>query len=671
MLKRKILVVLVLAIFLLGTGTLAAANQVFNDVPGNHWAANDIARMQAKGVLMGVSATNYAPNDPVTREMLVVMLVRILDKQDEATGTIPVSFTQRDRVSGYAVGSMAFAVREGIISGNLLNSDPRAPVPRHEVAMIVTRAMGITDEAAVRQNASLNFVDAATIPSGSRGYVAVMQERGIMGGGADGRFTPNDPLTRAQIAAILNRIDNQVGALTDNTTIGRITGVSSSALTIENAAGTMQQINLAPNALVFRLGVISRVVDLTPGQTVEIITDSAGRALYINQGNFEFNQVRVVEGEITEIMGQNLLLLTIAVDGGNTNTYTLSATATIRIDNQNATSSQLAQGQIVRAEITGTVINSIQVSNEQRIINGTISDINVSERTITVERVGNLGEIRFNVDNNTVIQLERRDVYLRDLVVEQDVTVIARGNRATRIDARDLRQTITGELIRVSFTPDVTITVLNNVTNREGTYRVAEDVDIRRDRTRNLTLRDIFPGEEIDIDLGNGVVTHITASREHNRVEGIIREVRIGATPTLVIVTDDGTEETHPIAHNARIRRDGLNVSINEIQFGEWARLELEGRQAVRVDVEAAHINRYLIGTVENIHNAAQVIVVSELETRENRQVFWDSDTVVIRDNRVRYVSNLRQRDEVVIIGRTDGGIFWANTIMITASGRN
>ena len=666
MLKRKIVAVLVLVMFLLGIGTVAAANQVFNDVPGNHWAANDIARMQAKGVLMGVSATNYAPNDPVTREMLVVMLVRILDKQDEAVGIIPESFVQRDRVSGYAVGSMAYAVREGIISGDLLNSDPRAPISRHEVAIIVTRAMGLDDEAFAMRNATLDYIDALSIPVASRGYVAVMQERGIMGGGADGRFTPNDPLTRAQIAAVINRVDNQVKALTENTIIGRVTGVSYSVLTIENASGATQQISLSSNALVFRFGGISRLIDIPVGQMVEVIKDSAGRALYVNQDNFEFNQV--IEGEITDIMGQNLLVITITDSDGYSNTYTLGANATVRRDSQAATSAQLTEGQFVSAEVTGNIINSIEIINAQRVINGTIRNVNVSEGTITVERADGQGQIRITTDSNTVIQRERRDVNLRDLVVEQRVEVVVRGNRAIRIDASDLRQTISGELVEVSFTPDVTITILNEVTQREETYRVSENVDIRRDRTRNLTLRDIFPGEEIDIDLGNGVVTHIVASREQSRVEGIIREVRIGAIPMLVIVTDDGVEETHPIAHNARIRRDGVNSAIYEIQFGEWVRLELEGRQAIRVDIETTHINRYIIGTVENIHNAAQVIVITELDSRETRQVFWDSDTVVIRNNRIRDIYNLNQRDEVVIIGRTDGGLFWANTIMVTAS---
>lgn len=667
MLKRKMLAVLVLIMFLLTTGT-AAASQVFSDVPVNHWAAKDIARMKAKGVLGGVSATSYAPNDPVTREMLVVMLVRVLGKQGEAAGTIPASFSQRDRVSSYATGAMAYAVREGIISGGLLHSDPRGPVSRHEVAEIVVRAMGMASEAAAKQNAPLNYSDAASIPLASRGYVAVMQEKGIMGGGADGRFNPNDPLTRAQIASVLNRVDNQVKALTANTIKGKVFGVSSSVLTIENASGVIQPINLAPDVLVFRPGGAARVTDLSPGQMVEIITDTGGKALYIDQGQFEFDQV-TLEGEITDIIsGQNLVLLTIKDNQGKTDTYTLSSTAVIKIDNQNATASQLAKGQPIKAKITGKTINSLEVSDAQRIINGKIKSIDLSGKTLTIERTGGLGETLVNVDNATVIQLDRKEVDLKDLIEEQEVMVIARGSKATRIDAQNLEKTITGVLVKVSFAPDVTITVLNEDTQREETYKVHENVSIRRDRTRNLTLRDIFPGDEVDVDLKNRVVTNIFAAKAESRTEGNVKEVRIGAVPTLVIVANDGKEESYPVASTARIRRDGLSISLHEIQYGDWVRLEVEGRQAVRVDVEARYTNRYLIGTVENIHKAAQVIVISEMDSRENKQVFWDSDTVVIRNNRIRDIEYLSQRDEVVVVGRFDGGLFWANTIVIIVS---
>ncbi len=139
----------------------------------------------------------------------------------------------------------------------------------------------------------------------------------------------------------------------------------------------------------------------------------------------------------------------------------------------------------------------------------------------------------------------------------------------------------------------------------------------------------------------------------------------MGATPTIVIVNSDGEEKAYPIASGARIRKDGVTVNINEIEFGDWAELQIEGNQATRVDVEARYNNRYLVGSVQNIHNAAQVIVISELESRENRQVFWDSDTTVIRNNRTRDVSYLSENDEVVVTGFYEGGLFWARTIVV------
>lgn len=661
------LTVLILLVFLLSTGVAVAASQVFSDVPGNHWAAKDIARMKAKGVLGGVSETRYAPNDPVTREMLVVMLARVLGEQGEASGTIPASFVQRDNVSSWATGSMSYAVREGIISGSLLHSDPKGAVSRHEVAEIVVKAMGLTTEANSKQNVILDYFDASSIPLSSRGYVAVMKDKEIMAGSSDGNFNPNDPLTRAQIASVLNRVDNHLQKLTSTTVKGKVFGISSSVLTIENASGVIEPINLASNVLVFRAGGISELTSLNSGEMVEIIKDSGGKVLYIDQGQYQFDKI-TLEGEITDIVGQTIKVLTIKSNNNTSDTYTLSSSAIIRIDDQNGVASQLAKGQAVTAVISDQSITSIHVSNAQRVINGTITEIDLDDKTITLERTSDLGEIVLNIDNSTEIILSKKEIDLEDLIEEQEVMVIASGTKATRIDVNDLEKTITGILVEISYSPDVTLTILNEDTDKEETYYIDADVSIRRDRNRDLTLRQIYAGDEIDIDLINRNVTSIYATSVEDDAEGTVKEIRLGATPAIVIVTDDGEEKTVPVASDARIRKDGATINLREIEFGDWAELEIEGTQATRVDIEAKYSNRYLIGTVENIHEAAQVIVIYETETRENRQVFWDSDTTVIRNDRTRSVSYLSAKDEVIITGIYEGGLFWARTIVIVSN---
>lgn len=53
---------------------------------------------------------------------------------------------------------------------------------------------------------ALTFTDSASIQSWSAEYVSALSAMGILTGMGDGRFCPNDPMTRAQIAAVLYKM---------------------------------------------------------------------------------------------------------------------------------------------------------------------------------------------------------------------------------------------------------------------------------------------------------------------------------------------------------------------------------------------------------------------------------------------------------------------------------
>jgi hypothetical protein len=75
-----------MAVFLLkarhGTAYVPPAVGVstgFSDVPTTHWAAAWIKQLAAEGITGGCSASNYCPEQPVTRAQMAVFLVRAFD----------------------------------------------------------------------------------------------------------------------------------------------------------------------------------------------------------------------------------------------------------------------------------------------------------------------------------------------------------------------------------------------------------------------------------------------------------------------------------------------------------------------------------------------------------------------------------------------------------------
>ena len=52
-----------------------AAGKTFTDIK-NHWAQKDIESMAAKGIIKGVSDTEFAPNNNITRSAFLALVVR-------------------------------------------------------------------------------------------------------------------------------------------------------------------------------------------------------------------------------------------------------------------------------------------------------------------------------------------------------------------------------------------------------------------------------------------------------------------------------------------------------------------------------------------------------------------------------------------------------------------
>ena len=122
---------------LAGEPALTAKDTTFTDVPEDEWYANAVAWAVATGLTSGVSATEFAPDEPVSREQLVTFLWRYADKPDSTQSLS--AFSDAGKVSDYAVTAMQWAVEQGIVKGSDGKLLPKTSATRAEIANIFMR----------------------------------------------------------------------------------------------------------------------------------------------------------------------------------------------------------------------------------------------------------------------------------------------------------------------------------------------------------------------------------------------------------------------------------------------------------------------------------------------------------------------------------------------------
>lgn len=123
-------------------GSPEAPAPAFPDVRADFYYAQPIAWAEANGIVTGYEDGTFGPEDNITREQLAAILYRFARYKgwDTGAGVSLERFPDAGRISPYAVQPIAWAVGEGLISGMANGTmSPGGTATRAEAATILMR----------------------------------------------------------------------------------------------------------------------------------------------------------------------------------------------------------------------------------------------------------------------------------------------------------------------------------------------------------------------------------------------------------------------------------------------------------------------------------------------------------------------------------------------------
>lgn len=177
----------------------------FSDVPANQWYAPAVSYVTQRGLFSGVSETQFAPSQSMTRGMLVSVLYRF--NGTSHTGSSPFADVSSDAWYGNAV---SWAYANNLVSGVSDTSfAPNTPITREQAAVMLARYLKFSSVAL--ENGTPDFQDTASISGYAKESVGAMQKAGLLSGDNEGNFRPDAQITRPEIASIFMRLCQKYG----------------------------------------------------------------------------------------------------------------------------------------------------------------------------------------------------------------------------------------------------------------------------------------------------------------------------------------------------------------------------------------------------------------------------------------------------------------------------
>lgn len=264
----------------------------FSDVPG-HWAESDVMRLAALELVKGYPDRTFKPDQLVNRLEAVVLVIRSggFAAEAEKKASLKARPARAGAGAGRAAGAaesvsaptpwvpwgqayLDLAVEKGFLPlSKPEDFDYADPATRLEVAALLARALYLVSPGAVPEPESFgqtdsppagaaalkSFSDEAAVPPADRVIIRAVAAAGVMTGYPDGAFRPLQPLTRAELAAVLSRLVDRgwVKTASGRRLAGWISGMENQKgkleLELTSLAG-VQKLQVAAGARCYREG---------------------------------------------------------------------------------------------------------------------------------------------------------------------------------------------------------------------------------------------------------------------------------------------------------------------------------------------------------------------------------------------------------------------------------
>ena len=169
----------------------------FSDV-SDTWAKASIEKMTAKGIINGYSDGTFKPEQSVTRAEMAKMISVLL-----GLGTDGKSIFEDVADGEWFSGYVAAAAQSGIVKGADGRFMPNEYITRQDAAVMIARALEFKGKTVAADTP--RFADNNLIADYAAPYVGALANMGVVNG-SDGKFMPLSNITRAETAALLDRI---------------------------------------------------------------------------------------------------------------------------------------------------------------------------------------------------------------------------------------------------------------------------------------------------------------------------------------------------------------------------------------------------------------------------------------------------------------------------------
>ncbi|KKM12810.1 hypothetical protein SY88_01660 [Clostridiales bacterium PH28_bin88] len=570
------------------------------DIKG-HWAELEIEKMGAKGLIKGFEDLSFRPGNEVTHQEVVAMLVRAMGLEDEAevSASALLNLKHKEQLSPWAGKYLALAVESGLVlPGELVTIIPNKPAKRGEVAAYLARVLIWARLTTAESSGAVSFRDAEEISAELMAYVSPVYTWGLMLGDNQRKFQPNKPVTRAEMAVILARLDTLLENVGEDDedeervtgTLNRITLGDNPSIKIEQQDGAVVTFSVADDAPIYRNNRRADLEDLKVGDLVEAVVDG-DEATFI--AATAPNVIVAVEGLLKSV-DLDARTIKLNLENGSEAVYQLAAGVQVKINGRTASSADLRQGDTVKLFVRDGQVIKVEARANQQEVKGIITAVTLGPPAkITIKRENNTTSV-YTMGSNPEIVLDGTAAGLADILPGYQADITLLDGKVSRLIVANKEVEVRGTIKSVTIGSPQSL-ILKRSDGFESRFEVADEAQIKLDG-ESVTLAQLLGlGVRLRLREHRAISVEATTITE---VTGSVKSVTLGTPSQVTVLKEGGQEETFTLAVEPEIEVDGEDAELSELKTGYRIRLRIRDGKVIEIDASTTYS---VEGTVQSL----------------------------------------------------------------------
>ena len=513
--------VIILALLVAVTGVAYAENNTskFTDIDG-HWAEQHIISVYNKGLMGGVTESQFKPGDLVKNYDALVSISRMVNRENDINMEqleikYQESVIEKFKVPEYAIEHIIVCLEKGIITNADISMFAKYPnATKNNIVKYLGMAFGVKFD----ENAPpvvLAFKDAMYIPTLYKPYVEFLIKNGVVNasGDANGNFNPDSNIDRASFAKMLDI----ASTVYEDKKQGLDTTVSGNG----------------PIDTTFPDTDVDTDTDFDTDTDENIDTDISNPPAAVDDG-LQVDVTAYVDEVIPEY--GNLAVFV----GTERKVYKVAEKATCTIDEVPSGYWKLKKSDMVKLYLENDKVIKIVAESKIRKMVGKLVSIRSAEKTTLIMETLNGGTREYTITAKTIVIKDGKTALWQELKNGNSLVITTSYDELIEINADGVKGTDKGVIESIVFSrmapPKLVITALDGSQNA---YYASKSLEIVGAEGDSYSLR---PGMQVEASLLDDEISKISIINETASVlvelKGVIKSVDLQAKLLIVEVYD-------------------------------------------------------------------------------------------------------------------------------------